>query len=326
MSIETAEVLEEVQCPLCASSGRRVLMADLRDHLELTDATFNLVECTGCRCCFISPRPKLEHLARFYPPAYWYMEASRPPVNLLERIKALEAVYRRGLMQEEIRRLLRYVGAGKRLLDVGCGGGDIVKMAREAGFEAAGVEFSADAVAYGRARGLDVAQGTLEGAAFPDASFDGVSLFHVLEHLPDPVGTLREVRRILKPGGVLLVQVPNFGSLQAAIFRRQWFPLDVPRHFHQFTPESLQQAFKQAGFEPIALDHHSFRCNPVTFVSSMFPSLEPHLFSIREKQGRSQLVQKALYLLMTWVFAPWTWFESLLGRGAVITLVGKPLP
>jgi hypothetical protein len=72
-----------------------------------------------------------------------------------------------------------------------------------------------------------------------------------------------------------------------------------------------------------AVDHHSFRCSPVAFVSSVFPELEPHAFLLKEQRGERQLVQKALYLALTWVFSPLAWLESALGRGGFITLVAR---
>lgn len=318
--------LETIVCPLCGTDESRHL-ARLADRLGVTDEPFQVGECAGCGHVFVNPRPRLDDLGRFYPTAYWHTaaaEAARPGLSLVTAVKALEARYRRSLLWEDVRRVLKLVPPGSRMLDVGCGSGDILVLAAERGLQVTGVEFAPEAVAYAReARGLDVRQGTLEDARFEDASFDVVTMWHVLEHVPDPVGTLREVRRVLKPGGAVVVQVPNYGGLQARLFRERWYGLDVPRHLHHFTPRTLRRAFEAARLEWRALDHRSFRCNPVIFVSSLLPALEPHAFSMRERRGESQLVQKALYLALTWVFAPWTEVESLLGGGAVITAVGK---
>jgi hypothetical protein len=99
--------------------------------------------------------------------------------------------------------------------------------------------------------------------------------------------------------------------------------VEAPRHFHHFTPETLTRAVTAAGLEPVAIDHHSFRCSPVALVSSLFPELEPHVFLLKEQRGERQLVQKALYLALTWVFTPLTWLESALGRGGFITLTAQ---
>lgn len=315
--------LEEVPCPLCRSTARRKVF-ELHDRLHLTAEAFTVVSCLDCLNTYLTPRPRLEQLGRYYPPAYWHTEKA-PQKSIASMVGALEARYRRALLQEEVDRIKKLLPPGGCLLDVGCGSGDIVKLACENGLRASGIELAAEAVTYARdVRKLDIQQGTLEEGAFASGSFDAVSMFHVLEHVPDPIATLREAGRIVRPDGHVLVQVPNFAGLQSLMFKQRWYGLDAPRHFHHFTPDSLTRAFLAAGLEPVSMDHHSFRCNPVILVSTMFPTLEPHLFSIRENEGRPQLMQKALYLAMTWLVSPWAWFESVLGRGAVITLLGRP--
>lgn len=320
----TVATLEAVPCPLCGESAHRPVLSDLGDRQGITALRFAIVACAQCGFAYLNPRPRMADLGQFYPAGYWYTEETEAPRGLVAVIKALEARYRRSLIMSEVKRLTRLLAPGQRLLDVGCGSGDIVKLASEAGLVASGVEFSAEAVRHAReARGLDVREGTLEDAGFSAGAFDAVSLFHVLEHLPDPVGTLREAKRLLSPDGRVLIQVPNFASGQSRLFGARWHAVEAPRHFHQFTPETLRRAVEQAGLTVESIDHHSFRCAPVAFVSSLFPSLEPHVFLLKEQHGERQVMQKALYLALTWAFSPITWLESALGRGGFLTLVAK---
>jgi SAM-dependent methyltransferase len=298
-------------------------LSDLGDRQGITALRFAIVGCAQCGFAYLNPRPRMEALGQFYPAGYWYTESEQPK-GLVAAIKALEARYRRALLMGEVKRLKRLVPPGGKLLDVGCGSGDMVRLAGEAGLVASGIEFSPEAVRYAReARGLDVREGTLEAGAYPDGAFDAVSLFHVLEHLPDPVGTLREARRLLTPDGRVLIQVPNFASVQARLFGARWHAVEAPRHFHQFTPGTLTRAVEAAGLTVEAVDHHSFRCSPVACVSSVFPDLEPHAFLLKEQRGERQIVQKALYLALTWAFSPLAWLESALGRGGFITVVAR---
>jgi len=89
----------------------------------------------------------------------------------------------------------------------------------------------------------------LEEIEFPDDHFDAVTMWHVLEHVHDPRTVLSEVSRILKPNGILLVGVPNFGGFEARFFRDKWFHLDVPRHVTHLTKPSLKQALSANGFQ-----------------------------------------------------------------------------
>ena len=138
-----------------------------------------------------------------------------------------------------------------RLLDVGSGGGHDMALLQELGWQVEGVEFDPKAAAVARARGLKVHAGTLEQQAFPADQFDVVSLSHVVEHLHDPRATLQECRRILKPGGDLVIATPNARGLTHRKYREHWYALDPPRHLILFTQSSLRALVGQAGFSGI---------------------------------------------------------------------------
>ena len=159
---------------------------------------------------------------------------------------------RRGKLNAELR-WLQAVPRGC-LLDVGCGSGRWLVHMRQLGWQVTGVDFDPGAVAIGRQQGLELACGSLEQQAFPAAGFDAITMNHVIEHLPDPVGTLRECRRLLKDGGKLVLVTPNSSSLGHRCFRQNWRGLEPPRHLHLFSPASLRAALAAAGFEQIELE------------------------------------------------------------------------
>jgi SAM-dependent methyltransferase len=146
------------------------------------------------------------------------------------------------------------------VLDVGCGRGLMLARLRERGWHAAGVESSAEGSSHARvALALDVRVAPDLGACdFASESFDAISFYHVLEHLPDPAGALSEARRLLRPGGLLVVEVPNFDSLQMRLSRGRWFHLDAPRHLFHFGRRRLVKAIATAGFEVESQSTHSF--------------------------------------------------------------------
>jgi 2-polyprenyl-3-methyl-5-hydroxy-6-metoxy-1,4-benzoquinol methylase len=141
-----------------------------------------------------------------------------------------------------------------KLLDVGCGNGEFLATMKELGWDTVGVETDERAAEGARERfGLDVRTGTVDVVAFPDDSFDAVSLSHVIEHVYDPVTLLSECRRILRPGGKLIVLTPNTRSLGHRIFRAAWRGLEPPRHIHLFNRVTLRSAVQRAGLRVTTL-------------------------------------------------------------------------
>ena len=138
-------------------------------------------------------------------------------------------------------------GAGRRLLDVGCGSGEFLIRMRERGWDVVGVEPDPVAAAGARAGGLDVRDGMLDDARFAGESFDAIVLSHVIEHVHDPVALLRECSRVLRPEGTLVLMTPNLESVGHRRFGADWRGLEPPRHLHVFSVESLESCVARVG-------------------------------------------------------------------------------
>lgn len=213
-----------------------------RDYV--TGDAFEIARCRACGFVVTVPTPGWAAMGRYYPAAYYGAPSARRfpgPVEWLQRV-----LYARRA------RSVERCGGGQRgrVLDVGCGRGLLLRAFQRRGWEVLGTEVSETASRFARETlGLPVRIGAVEELELPTAGFDAVVLWHVLEHLADPRPTLREVARLLRAGGVLLVGVPNFGSPEARCCRAGWFHLDVPRHLTHFTPDSLRAALAEAGFE-----------------------------------------------------------------------------
>jgi SAM-dependent methyltransferase len=139
------------------------------------------------------------------------------------------------------------------LLDVGCGRGDLGAALVRRGWRVVGVDPSAEACAFARQRGVDATAGTLQSLRYEDESFDAVAMRHSLEHVPDPRADLAHVYRVLRPGGLLVISVPNFACWERKRFGSAWFHLDLPRHRTHFVPTALELALSASGFEPLRL-------------------------------------------------------------------------
>ncbi|BDG60365.1 hypothetical protein caldi_14550 [Caldinitratiruptor microaerophilus] len=140
------------------------------------------------------------------------------------------------------------------LLDVGCGSGQFLANMRARGWNVLGVEPDGEAVRVAREHfGLTVSQGTLEEVDLREGTFDAVTLNHVIEHVLDPVGILRSCRRVLKPGGLLVVVTPNPAGLGARFFGEGWLHWDPPRHLFLLSPQNLGEAAQRAGLQVVRL-------------------------------------------------------------------------
>lgn len=136
-------------------------------------------------------------------------------------------------------------------LDVGCGSGEVLQAGRERGWHVQGVEPEATGATMARERGLNVEIAMLEDTGLQERFYDVVAAFHVLEHVPDPVGFLKMLARWARPGGLVVVEVPNFASFQRRRLAEGWPMLRPLEHLTHFTPATLERAVGGAGLKPI---------------------------------------------------------------------------
>lgn len=223
-------------CVVCASTERSI-------ELRLGDYQIHRCPC-GLRT--LSPEPAEETLIEVFDDGQIYGEASDLRVHVLEQ-------NHRSLYDVE-----KFVRPG-RLLDVGCGLGYLLEAARARGWDATGVDPSPFSVAQARAKGFEAHRGLLHELNLPAASFDAISLLQVVEHLIDPRALLAECRRLLKPGGAILVETPNPASLLATVKKEgfnYWIP---PVHCVWYTPDSLGRLLRDAGLRPVKVSTWSAR-------------------------------------------------------------------
>jgi SAM-dependent methyltransferase len=242
-------MMEHVACNLCGSTNVMPVihvLPDLLLHRNEVSATF--VKCVSCGLVYQNPRPTFVEMAAHYPPDY---ESYAPEPDAENSSWLLRQAIRYGVAKR-CRYVTRYEHAG-RLLDVGCATGIFLQGIRNCGnWEPYGVEINEHAAHIAQEHGLDVRLGTLERAGFADEFFDVVTLWDVLEHLHDPAGSLREIYRILKPDGLVVIRVPNASSWDSRLFGRYWAGLDAPRHLYVFTPKTLDALLEANQLKPTA--------------------------------------------------------------------------
>jgi 2-polyprenyl-3-methyl-5-hydroxy-6-metoxy-1,4-benzoquinol methylase len=301
--------------------GKAAWMAEASDRLfHLVPGHFQLYRCAACRCVFQHPLPPENVLASFYPAEYWWAGRQESPIS--RAISGLERAYRESVILDHVRFLERCVpGRGRMLLDIGCGPGTFLHLARRRGFQAHGMDVSARAVAEARDQyHLEVRHGGIGSDLWSGMHFDVITMFHVLEHLPDPRRALAYTKDLLAPDGSLILQVPNADSCQARRLGVRWYGFDVPRHIINFTPRSLALLLEQAGYEGRLVPHFSLRDNPTALASSLAMDLDPIGRRGRGRrwpmfaEGLSELCYFGLVLLS---LIP-TWVETRCGYGATL--------
>jgi 2-polyprenyl-3-methyl-5-hydroxy-6-metoxy-1,4-benzoquinol methylase len=266
---------EQITCPLCGGRRSDVVLRG-SDHVLYEKVELTIVRCTDCHLAYLNPRPQLARLGEYYPKDYHahrtqigdvvgdnssvrirkllmrqlYAHPQRKPTGVRSAIaSAVLAV--RGT--ERFGAGLSVRGGGK-LLDFGCGHGKLLRRMHAAGWEVVGLDFSEQAVEAVRASGMQAHQGTLPHPQIPPGSFDAVIMEHALEHVPDPLTVLRAARDVLRPGGTLLVHVPNFNAWEVQRFGEFAIQVDLPRHLLHFEPATLAKMLEAAGFAEVTTE------------------------------------------------------------------------
>lgn len=207
-----------------------------------------IVECDQCGFRHLIPIPSEEELSHFYERQYF--DAHKPTYM---KTDVAEDAYQSIAYADRLRGFTRLT-AGRKILDVGCGSGQFLAFAARAGWDCYGVEPSHVAAARCVELGLNVKQGSFEACSTKlDSDFDVVHLKNVLEHVRDPVATLRSARCHLKPGGVLYVEVPNDFSFEqemgVRLLRESRSWISIPDHINYFNFKSLVRLVRNLGFE-----------------------------------------------------------------------------
>jgi 2-polyprenyl-3-methyl-5-hydroxy-6-metoxy-1,4-benzoquinol methylase len=253
-------------CYLCSGQSA-LLYQGLRDRHYNAPGIWDCRKCLNpaCGLIWLDPKPLKTETVKLYRSYFTHEnkgtaeDYEKKQKNLLiaggyRAIKAMFSVitdYNKKRQQRDS----MYLNDEKpgKILDVGCGTGDFLNRIRGLGWSVEGTELDGEAVINTRKKyGLNVHQGDLDDIILPENHYNAVTLSHVIEHVYDPIETIKKCRRILKPGGVLVLVTPNIDSFGHKLYKSNWLLLDPPRHLHMFSSITLNDIALKAGFNNIS--------------------------------------------------------------------------
>jgi 2-polyprenyl-3-methyl-5-hydroxy-6-metoxy-1,4-benzoquinol methylase len=242
-----ANAIEIRQCQLCGSEKRTQ---------KFRDDPFEVVTCDDCGLVYVTPRLQGQALLDIYDEGYW--KSDNPKVRGYADYARESALYLK-TYQKRLALVQRWLVPNARVLDVGCAAGYFLRVVQPLGHDVHGVELSPaiakEAIA---ALGSDrIHVGTLDDAAaamdYRPQSFDLVTLWDVIEHIPDPQAVLRKIRELVKPGGRLLLETQNVASRWAALLGRRWHHYKHHEHLYHFTPATIRRLLDDCGFRVLEI-------------------------------------------------------------------------
>lgn len=260
--------LVTTSCVLCNSDDSDACASGTDYEYDTTDQTFFFVSCRKCGHQYLNPRPSISELEKIYPSNYYsFTGPTRPLVARLQKTWESRKV---GLYK-------KYIGEGPRkVLDVGCGDGRLLKLLKEFGYsewKLVGLELDDEAVSLCQKNGFEAHSTRIEDFANEESQaskYDAVIMLQSIEHVEDPADTCEKVHRLLKPGGILIIETPNLGGLDYRLFSGQWWGhYHFPRHWNLFTQFHLNEMLSQKGLKVIhgeylistsawIISHHNF--------------------------------------------------------------------
>lgn len=310
MAESTIRTVPKSECYLCGGKGI-IKYHHLQDSLFGAPGAWQMRQCVspGCGLMWLDPMPTKADIGQAYVNYYTHTDrALNDPSRWSRFIRKARSVYltvredhlarRYGYQLRRLSSWKRWLArvaplpflraqmdfsvmylpavANGRLLEVGCGNGEMLRNMQALGWSVHGVDFDEAAVARAREKGLDVSHGDLHSQAYADNYFDAIVMSHVIEHVHDPRAVLQECYRILKPGGRLVMVTPNTDSWGHRLFGRHWRGLEPPRHLHIFNIEALRHLLRQTRF---------VRCNVVSTLRDANSMLATSIMLKRRKVG-----------------------------------------
>ena len=229
-------------CPWCRSTTNQSYLK-VKDYF-LTQEEFELFKCNQCGLLFTEPRPKTDEIGKYYQSEDYYSHQENKNgliPRIYEKVKSIN-------LKNKVAMAIRGLPKGQ-LLDIGCGVGDFLVQVKKAGWEVKGIEPSNDAKVIAQTRLGFTPLNPTESKTLPEKAFEVITMWHVLEHIDNLRNQTEELRRLLKPGGRLVIALPNYLAYDCEYYKDKWAAWDVPRHLNHFSPECLKTIITSLDFQ-----------------------------------------------------------------------------
>lgn len=263
------------ECDLCGSTESKFLFESQDNMFPKIEGTYNIFECEDCGLIFIHPQPSPEDLAKHYPENYSVYNKNNEINHLRKIFSLMESLYYYSKYKSNKFNFLKFfrilfypmnslfrttkIVENGNFLDIGCGLGYFLMTMKNLGMNPYGIEPGIVDYELAEKYNLKIFNKNLLDAKFDNDFFDVITLNHVLEHIPKPSETMKELNRILKTDGYLIIRVPISDSFAYRLFGKYWGQLDTPRHLFTFKSKNLKNYGKNNGFK---IDHIRYCSNP----------------------------------------------------------------
>jgi SAM-dependent methyltransferase len=317
--------VDNFECALCkCKKGRQVFSAF---DFDQSVVPFEVTQCLACGVAQTCPMPDPFSLSNYYSETY-YGGSTRKFSGIIELLTVLGNRMRAKKILKALSATLSDDDRFK-VLDIGCGRANLLRQLSLLGCDCSGTELE-EHPAEDAEPDIKIHRGSLEEAQFRDSSFDGVIIWHVLEHLYHPAETLDEIARITRKGGLIALAVPNFSSLQSRLFKSNWFHLDLPRHLYHFNVNNLNETLIQRGYVINSVSTCSLEQNLFGFIQSLMNSFrflgKPNSFYqlLKQHSGLANNLKLTAWSLLALLIFPIAMIEfgisCILRKGASVII------
>jgi len=283
------------KCPVCSAEKFSVFLEG-KDYF-LSGENFSIQMCGSCGFKFTNPRPNLDNVLKYYE-SEKYISHQAVKTDLVTRIYKAARFF---AIRQKYSIIISF-SKGTRYLDIGCGTAELLRYCAKRGLTVKGIEPNEKPRNFAQMNYSLEVEGDLTAVKGKGESFNCISFWHVLEHLPSLSQSLNDIKSILEPQGVVIIAVPNAASWDAGYYQKFWAAYDLPRHLYHFSEETLKKLIESHGFEIVAMKpqkldafyisllSEEYKTGKRNYCKALFNGLRSNLMAKRKSCGYSSLI------------------------------------